>query len=277
MNLVISAYFHPFRMLLIDEYGKIVVAYYPETDLQNKYGFYAMPFEKLVDGLLAKNINISKIEKVLFLGKPLFFLEGFVLDNIRYPSPKKAIRFGKGISFYLSSILRMKRYIGSVLRYNPEFYFLSSIESFASIPSFTGCKKDCFFWNIPMELASSMLLKNETEEIVFFGKRLKSKIYKYRSLKSVKDRQVFIENVLKQIQFHDGIIFSDVPMTRSVQSNIIYQNDIYTLALAAMYYRYLINENLNIVGKEFENNFEFSRFDNNENWARFEVSVLYVS
>jgi len=60
-----------------------------------------------------------------------------------------------------------------------------------------------------MELAFSMLLKNETEEIVFFGKSLKREIYRYRSLKSVKDRQVFIENIIKQIQFHDGIIFSD--------------------------------------------------------------------
>ena len=127
-----------------------------------------------------------------------------------------------------------------------------------------------------MELAFSMLLKNETEEIVFFGKSLKREIYRYRSLKSVKDRQVFIENIIKQIQFHDGIIFSDVPITHAVQSNIIYQNDIYILALAAMYHRCLINENLNIVGKEFENNFEFSRFANNESWERFEVSVLDV-
>ena len=81
MILALSAYYHPFQAIILeDDKADLIKFYRFRENKPDKNGFYKFPFSEFVDFLLSEDFDLYKINSVLILGKPLIYFENFLKE-----------------------------------------------------------------------------------------------------------------------------------------------------------------------------------------------------
>ncbi len=208
MILAISAYSHPFRAILLEDNLSIHGIYYPSADKTNKADIYDFPFQSLIDKLLAENMDLTRIDTVLVLGKPLRFFENLILECLWPPSLKKVARFGRGVAHYFGKNFRIKRDIDATLRHKSAIFFIDTIHAHLSASSLFNLRKKIFLWAVNTEDSPSALINLEDNKVIFLN-RLKGEYLRYKEESNPQDKISILQSVLTEESKGSNVVITN--------------------------------------------------------------------
>lgn len=163
MILALSAYYHPFHAVILDDKTDLIGFYRFRENKPDKNGFYKFPFTKFVDFLLSENFDLYEINSILILGKPLIYFENFLKECFISPGFRKVAFFGNGVSLFFNKIFRIKSDINRVLRHSPLYFFIPAADSCLSAAELMEIEDKSIFSNIKLESGTNLYLKKHED------------------------------------------------------------------------------------------------------------------
>lgn len=205
MVLVLSAYYQPFRAVLLGEDGEVKKVLRPFNDYPDADGFYSFPMENMLDAFLKEDVNPYEIKQVVIFGKPLLFFETFLKESLVSPRIKKMSIFGKGVHGYFNNVFRIRKNLSNLLRFTPKCWFLPALGAFAGIRNVFDLDGDILFWEVHSEFSQPFLSRKDSKEIVVLN-HLSNSHRRYFESKQPEIRREILNNTLSSLGMEKGYV-----------------------------------------------------------------------
>ena len=239
MVLLMTAYYHPLRMVLINNDGNIDGFYCLAKNDKSANRFYEFPFGKVIDKFIAEDIDLSTIDEIVILGKPLVYFESFIERSLVPPGFQKAFCFAKGTSHYLKKILRIKRDIKEALRRTPRFLFFSTVEAYLKGAQVLNWGRELLLWNHCSELEVPILIDYRASRIKYLH-QIRGDYKRYVQAKTVESKRNIFFKIVEKLNLQKAVIVTPEENILSVDDQLCltYFSDNLLIALVGLYALY---------------------------------------